>query len=174
MNGFDSVDWMDNSNLSQPMSLQQLAANSNFQLGPESAGASPVNATYMPQQMDISAASQQGADGVNAGVPKLSLEQIANINMLNQMGRQDLASQLMGEYGAKLPEESGFQKWSNILTGSPDHSLAGWEKGLQSALPLSLGLFKLLATNNYVKNNPGYMTGLAASQVPQLRAAVKK
>lgn len=169
MNGSGNFDWLGNSNanLSNPTTLQQLASSNNFSLDNS-------NAMNNPQTMMANSSSNApNTAGINAQVPQLSLEQIANINMLHQMGRGDIANQLVKQYGASLPEESMWTKAKNILTGSPDASLSGWQQGLQSALPVGLTLFKLLSTNNFIKNNPAYMTGLAASQQPQLQAAVK-
>lgn len=175
--GNDGFDWLGtrDSSYASPTSLQQLAANNNFSMGNGAQSQQNVlpqsDVSYMNPGM-MGSNSMQGAQGNNQ-VPSMSLEQIANINMLHQLGRSDLANQAMQQYGASLPPESGWNKFKNIMTGSPDYSLSGWQQGLQTALPVGMSLYKLLSANNFIHRNPNYMTNLASSQQPQLQAAVR-
>jgi hypothetical protein len=102
---------------------------------------------------------------------EMTPNQMQNIMMMQMMGRQDLANQMLKNYGMSLPEEDSFTKWKNVFTGTPDTQLSGVQSGIQSSIPLLTGLYGLISRYKYLTGNPSYMTNLAASQIAPLQAA---
>ena len=139
---------------------------------PQIAGIDATNTTQPVATQSATPVAQISSGTGTAAVNTLTPEQMQQIQMFTQMGRSDLANQILQQAGMGQNPESAMQSWLSVLTGKQDPNLSDTQSLMQMLIPTTMGIGQLIARNNWLQNNGNYMTNLATSQNASQRAAV--
>lgn len=161
--------------LNQPIQQPQMQPNLAQMLSQAQPQAAPVQ----PQQSLgglAAAAAQPTQAAAQTNLPPSVAKTINDIDadtmrkamMMKAMGRDDLANEILGPYGAGK-EKNTLGSWMDTLTGKQNDNLTGLQSGVQMAMPILMGLWKQYQYNNMLRNAPGQLQSAANDSLANMR-----